>query len=97
MLYLKLRAKLTKEVQAMAAVQQFAGMHAVVSPRRIRGPTGDPQSIFAVLVPAGRRPDSVRRQLALIQSHAEWLLVDVDPDGFETEVMPGTPGESVRQ
>lgn len=90
MLYLKLKGELTKPAQAMAAVQQLAGWTPLMSLRRVRGATGDAHSVFSVLVPAGKRPDSVRRQLALSHPHTEWVLVDVDADGFETEVIPST-------
>lgn len=89
MLYLKLRQHLTTERAALAAMGTFAGFNAVISQRRTRRPDGTAASIYVVLVPGGRRPSSVEKRLRVQAPHTDWTLVDVDAEGFESEVMPG--------
>ena len=92
MLYLKLRQHLITERAAIAAMQTFAGFNGVISPRRTRQADGTAAGQFVVLVPGGQRPSSVEKQLRTVAPHTDWTLVDVDADGFESEVMPeGTP------
>jgi hypothetical protein len=87
-LYLKLRQHLTTERAACAAMLTFAGFNGVISPRRTRRPDGTAAQQFVVLVPGGRRPSSVVKQLRTVAPHTDWTLVDVDAEGFESEVMP---------
>ena len=88
MLYLKLKQHLTTERAALAAMQTFAGFNGLISPRRTRQEDGSAKALYVVLVPGGRRPSSVLRQLRTVAPHTDWTLVDVDAEGFETEVMP---------
>ena len=88
MLYLKLKQHLTTERAAMAAIGTFAGFNGVISPRRARQDDGTAKSTYVVLVPAGRRPDSVVKQLRTQAPHTDWTLVDVDAEGYESNVMP---------
>lgn len=86
MLYLKLRQHLTTERSALAAMQTFAGFNGVISPRRTRAADGSAAALYVVLIPGGRRPSSVEKQLRTVAPHTDWTLVDVDAEGFETEV-----------
>lgn len=88
MLYLKLRQHLLTERAALAAMETFAGFNGVVSSRRTRADDGSAKSQFVVLVPGGRRPTAVEKQLRVVAPHTDWTLVDVDAEGFETEVTP---------
>jgi len=94
LLYLKLRQHLTTERAAIAAMGTFAGFHGLISPRRSRRADGTAADIYVVLVPGGRRPSSVEKQLRCVAPHTDWTLVDVDAEGYETEVRPdGAPVE----
>lgn len=86
MLYLKLRQYLPNERAAVAAMQTFANFHGVISPRKTRREDGTASTRYVVLVPAGRRPSAVIKQLRLQAPHTDWTLVEIDADGFETEV-----------
>lgn len=88
MLYLKLKQHLTTERAALAAMQTFAGFNGLISPRRTRQEDGSAKALYVVLVPGGRRPSSVEKQLRTVAPHTDWTLIDVDAEGFETEVMP---------
>lgn len=88
MLYLKLKQHLTTERAAIAAMGTFAGFNGLISPRRTREMDGSAKALYVVLVPGGRRPSSVEKQLRTVAPHTEWALVDVDAEGFETAVMP---------
>jgi hypothetical protein len=87
-LYLRLKQHLLTERAAIAAMNTFAGFHGVISPRRTRQDDGTAKSTFAVLIPAGRRPSSVVKQLRVQAPHTDWQLVDVDAERYESEVMP---------
>ena len=88
MLYLKLKQYLTTERAALAAMQTFAGFNGLISPRRTRQEDGSAKALYVVLVPGGRRPSSVLKQLRIVAPHTDWTLIDVDAEGFETPVMP---------
>jgi hypothetical protein len=87
-LYLRLKQHLLTERAAIAAMETFAGFQGVISPRRVRKDDGTAKSTFVVLVPGGRRPSSVLKQLRTVAPHTDWTLVDVDAEGYESEVMP---------
>ena len=92
MLYLKLKQYLPSERAAVAAMQTFAGFNGVISPRKTRREDGSASVRYVVLVPAGRRPTAVIKQMNLQCPWTAWTLVDVDDDGFESEVTPeGAP------
>lgn len=91
MLYLRLRQHLPNERAALAAMQTFSPFGAAVSARRIPRDDGSATTRYVVLVPGGRRPSSVIKQLTTQAPHSEWALVDVDADGFETEVTAEAP------
>lgn len=91
MLYLKLRQYLPNERAALAAMESFAAFNGVISPRRSRRADGSASVRYVVLVPAGRRPTAVVKQLRLQAPHTDWTLVEVDDDGFESEVTQGAP------
>jgi hypothetical protein len=95
-LYLKLKQRLMTESAAIAAMGTFAGFNGVISPRRERTVEGITKSLYVVMVPAGRRPDAVRKQLSTQCPHTEWSLVDVDADGFETACAPDGEPEWLR-
>lgn len=88
MLYLRLKQHLVTERAAIAAMGTFAGFNGVISPRRVRSGDGSAVSQYVVLVPGGRRPSSVLKQLRTVAPHTDWTLVDVDAEGFESEVAP---------
>jgi hypothetical protein len=88
MLFLRLRQHLPNERAALAAMQTFSGFGAAVSARRIPKDDGSASTRYVVLVPASRRPTSIIKQLAAQAPHSEWTLIDMDAEGFETEVMP---------
>ncbi len=88
MFYLRLKQHLTTERAALAAMQTFAGFNGLISPRRTRQDDGTAKPLYVVLVPGGRRPSSVLSQLRTAAPHTDWTLVDVDAEGFETEVTP---------
>jgi hypothetical protein len=90
-LYLKLKQHLTTERAAIAAMQTFAGFSGLISPRRTRQEDGSAKLLYVVLVPGGRRPSSVVKQLRTVAPHTDWTLVDVDAEGFETEVAEAAP------
>ena len=90
MLYLRLSQFLPTDRAAVAALETFSGHGGLVAKRRHRDTAGG-TPIFVVLVPAGRRPDSLIKQLRLQAPHTEWTLVDMDADGFETPCSPETP------
>lgn len=97
MIYLKLRQYLTTERAALAAMQTFAGFHGLISPRRTRADDGSAKPLYVVLVPGGRRPSSVEKQLRTVAPHTEWTLVDVDSEGYETDVTPDAEAPKARQ
>lgn len=97
MLYLKLRQHLTTERAAIAAMQTFAGFHGLISSRRARNTDGSAAALYVVLVPGGRRPTSVEKQLRTVAPHTEWTLVDVDAEGYETAVTPDADKPAERQ
>jgi hypothetical protein len=88
MLYFKLKAPLSKERQAMQAKQRFAPWHGVISPRQTRNADGAADTVYQVLIPAGRRPDMIRKQLTAAIPLVEYVLVDIDADGFEVPCVP---------
>jgi hypothetical protein len=87
-LYLKLKQYLPTERAALAAMNTFAAFNGVISPRKTRRDDGSALIRYVVLIPAGRRPTAVVKQLGLQAPHTEWSLVEVDADGFESEVAP---------
>lgn len=88
MLYFRLKQRLPNERAALAAMQSFSNFGAHVKTQQIPKDDGSMNLRFAVLIPAGRRPTSITKQLEAQAPHSKWTLVDVDADGFESEVLP---------
>ena len=88
MLYLKLKASLPNDRAALAAMQDFAGFGATVFCWKSLQDDGSASTRYAVMVPGGRRPESIIKQLRIQAPHSAWVLVDVDADGAHTPVIP---------
>jgi hypothetical protein len=97
MLFLKLKAMLLNERAALGAMADFAGMGGLVQQRPQRDDHGQRSNRWQLLIPAGRRPDRVRKQLTVLAPHSDWTLVDIDAEGFEQPCLPDAESVAVRQ
>ncbi len=97
MLFLKLRAVLLNERAALGAMADFAGMGGLVQQRPQRDEAGRRSNCWLLLIPAGQRPDRVRKQLTVLAPHSDWTLVDIDAEGFEQPCIPDPESLPVRQ
>lgn len=97
MLFLKLKAVLLNERAALGAMADFAAMGGLVQQHAQRAGAGQRSNRWQLLIPAGRRPDRVRKQLTVLAPHSDWTLVDIDAEGFEQPCIPDPESTAVRQ
>jgi hypothetical protein len=87
-LFFKLRRDFAQSRQATDCLAKFADFNGVLSERRVPDGTGRAKSVYAILIPAGRRPESTERRLGVAYKDAEFSIVEIDPEGFEIDITP---------
>ena len=94
MLCFRLNRFLPNEREVLSAMQLLNGFSPMTIQRREPADDGKFRNRYAVLIPAGRRPDGLLAQMKMQVPSAQWTLIDLDADGFETPVVPdGKPLE----